>query len=199
MHGDDALLTSCCIVLGLYRNIATLLRPSRERRIRVARLITKNGDSCRPSSSSFQLDQIRNCSESGSDAYAVYHGKHVTIGAGKSANDLKKKQEPFISDINFVSRFAILLFGGQTVVEHNCLIVDDWLKFKVDDISDDSQKISDKNKVNAILIDEVRKELDNVMLKRIMYNGNGNLKENDGDDGSEQVINVVKTLLASGK
>jgi len=129
----------------------------------------------------------------------VYHGKHVTIGAGKSANDLKKKQEPFISDINFVSRFAILLFGGQTVVKQNCLIVDDWLKFKVDDISDDSQKISDKNKVNAILIDEVRKELDNVMLKRIMYNGNGNLKENDGDDGSEQVINVVKTLLASGK
>jgi len=59
--------------------------------------------------------------------------------------------------------------------------------------------LSDKNKVNAILIDDVRKELDNVMLKRIMYNGNGNLKENEGEDGSEQVINVVKTLLASGK
>jgi HrpA-like RNA helicase len=200
LHGDDALLTSCCIVAGLYPNIATLLRPSRERKIRVARLITKNGDCCRPSSSSFQHDRIRNCSENGSDAYAVYHGKHVSIGAGNGANDLRKKQEPFISDINFVSRFAILLFGGQIEIKQNCLFVDDWLKFKVDDSSDDSQKISDKNRVNAILIDEVRKELDNVMLKRIIYNGHGTLTDNECDeDESERVINVIKTLLTSGK
>jgi radical SAM superfamily enzyme with C-terminal helix-hairpin-helix motif len=78
--------------------------------------------------------------------------------------------------------------------------VDDWLKFKVHDSSDDSQKISDKNRVNAILIDEVRKELDNVMLKRIIYNGHGSLTGNECDeDESERVINVIKTLLTSGK
>jgi len=53
-------------------------------------------------------------------------------------------------------------------VRENCLIVDDWLKFKVvDDLSEDTQKLSDKTRVNAILVNEVRKELDNVMLKRI--------------------------------
>jgi hypothetical protein len=176
------------------------MRPSKIRRIRFARLITKNGDCCRPSSSSFQLERIRNCSESGSDAYAVYHGKHVTIGTSADANDDRKKQEPFLSDINFVPRFAILLFGGQINVKENSLIVDDWLKFKVvDDLSEDTQKLSDKTRVNAILVNEVRKELDNVMSKRIIYSGSSSCSEDGDDDESERVISVVKTLLTSGK
>ena len=40
-HSNDALLTSCCLVAGLYPNVATLMRPSREKRIRGGRLITK--------------------------------------------------------------------------------------------------------------------------------------------------------------
>ena len=199
-HGDDALLTNCVVAAGLYPNIATLMRPSKIRRIRFARLITKNGDCCRPSSSSFQLERIRNCSESGSDAYAVYHGKHVTIGTSADANDVRKKQEPFLSDINFVPRFAILLFGSQINVKENSLIVDDWLKFKVvDDLSEDTQKLSDKTRVNAILVNEVRKELDNVMSKRIIYSGSSCCSEDGDDDESERVISVVKTLLTSGK
>ena len=84
-------------------------------------------------------------------------------------------------------------------MKENCLIVDDWLKFKVvDDLSDDSQKLSDKTRVNAILLNEVRKELDNVMSKRIMYSGSCCSGDGD-DDESERVISVVKTLLTSGK
>jgi len=176
------------------------VRPSKIRRIRFARLITKNGDCCRPSWSSFQLERIRNCSESGSDAYAVYHGKQITIGTSADANDVRKKQEPFLSDINFVPRFAILLFGKLIKVKENCLIVDDWLKFKVvDDLSEDTQKLSDKTRVNAILVNEVRKALDNVMSKRIIYSGSCCSEDGD-DDESERVISVVKTLvLTSGK
>ena len=38
------------------------------------------------------------------------------------------------------------------------MFVDDWLTIKVDGLSDDSLKISDKNRVIAILIDEIRKD-----------------------------------------
>jgi len=85
-------------------------------------------------------------------------------------------------------------------VKENSLIVDDWLKFKVvDDLSEDTQKLSDKTRVNAILVNEVRKELDNVMSKRIIYSGSSSCSEDGDDDESERVISVVKTLLTSGK
>lgn len=196
IHGDDPLLTSCCLVAGLYPNVATLLRPSRELRIRGGFLITKDGDKCKPSSDSFQCDRIRNAGEGGNDAYAVYHGKHLTLGTvNNGISDQRNNQDPFLNNINFVNRFAILLFGGNVEVNKNCLVVDEWLKFKVDDAdTSKSDKVPDKGQVNAVLINELRKELDNVLLRHIM-------KErvtNQGDrleEECERVIQVVRQLL----
>ncbi len=193
-HGEDTLLTSCCLVAGLYPNICTLMRPSRERKIRGGRLITKDGNSCKPSSSSFQAEGIRNASESGKDRYAVYHGKHLSISAG-SAKDPRIKQEPFLSDVNFVSRFAILLFGGEIDVQKNIIFVDEWLKFKVDDEkSSDAEKVSDKGRVNAVLLSELRKELDAVMLDNIIRS---RMHTQERIDDSEKIIRVIRALLSS--
>lgn len=192
INGEDAVLTSCCLVAGLYPNIATLLRPSRERRIRGGRLITKNGDSCRPSPSSFQADRVRNVGESGKDVYAVYHGKNVILGA----NADRIKPEPFLSDVNFVSRFAIVLFGGDIEVKKNCLIVDNWLKFKIQDSVDSEKQLADKNLVNAIMLNELKKEIDQLIVKD-MLSDRAQLSGGGLADECEQVIQVVRTLLNS--
>lgn len=194
-NGDDALLTSCCLVAGLYPNISTLLRPSRERKFRGGRLITKDGSLCRASSGSFQKDRIRYASESGKDKYAVYHSKHRVVGVPSS--EMKTKQEPCLSNINFVSRFAILLFGGNIEVKKNCLIVDEWLKFKVDDMDNNLDKISEKCQINAILIKELRKEIDQVILKQISRVKMDRQSERERfEKECESVIRVVRTLLA---
>ena len=156
-------------------------------------ILTKDGDTCKPSSDSFQCDRIRNTREGGKDAYAVYHGKHLTMG---TANDQITKKEPFLNNINFVSRFAMLLFGGNIEVNKNCLVVvDEWLKFKVDD-NVRSEKVPDKGHVNTALIHELRKELDNVLLRHIvresMSTQEGKMEEID-----EKVIQVVRQLLSS--
>ncbi len=202
IHGDDPLLTSCCLVAGLYPNVATLLRPSKQLRIRGGFLITKNGDRCKASSDSFQCDRIRNAREGGKDAYAVYHGKHMTIGTtstnDNNNNDQRRKQDPFLSNINFVSRFAILLFGGNIEVQKNCLIVDEWLKFKVgDDAESKAEKVPDKGQVNAVLIHELRKELDNVLLRHIMRERVRTTSSSVDhlEQECERVIQVVRQLL----
>jgi HrpA-like RNA helicase len=193
-HGDDVLLTSCCLVAGLYPNISTLLRPSRERKIRGGRLITQDGSLCKASSNSFQKDRIRDASENGKDAYAVYHSKHRIIGVANS--EPKAKEEPFLSNINFVPRFAVLLFGGNIEVKKNCLILDKWLKFKVDDMESNSDKISEKCQINAILIKELRKEIDQVILKQIskvkMCHKSDLIKF---EKECENVIRVIRMLL----
>jgi hypothetical protein len=194
----DALLTSCCLVAGLYPNIATLMRPSREKRIFSGRLITKEGDSCRASSSSFQCQRIKNAAESGKDAYAVYHSKHRSIGTSTNSSSTKNQRAAqqtmtFLSEINFVSRFAILLFGGEIQVQKNYLLVDEWLKFKVVDDTSTSSKENGGEKVvgreaNALLIQELRRELDNVLLKRIVSEHN--------EEECERVVDVVRKLLS---
>lgn len=199
---DDALLTSCCLVAGLYPNIAALMRPKRGRgNVRGGRLLTKDGDVCRPSSSSFQADRVRDAHENGGDAYAVFHGKHRTIGAennkaaganGKpgTPSPIKNQQqkEVFLSEVNFVSRFALLLFGGELEVRDTALIVDDWLKFKVGERGGGTS--------GAVLIRELRKELDTVMLRHIMTSGgNGGSSVGLGGD-CRRVIGVVRSLLA---
>ncbi len=191
----DALLTSCCLVSGLYPNIATLMRPSREKKIFVGKLVTKDGESCRASSNSFQVQRIKNASEGGKDRYAVYHCKHRTVGAinntsssGKNGHGMKLT---FLSEVNFVSRFAILLFGGEIEVQKNYVLVDNWLKFKVlddRDLGGGSDKKAVASQANAILIQELRRELDNVLLRRII--------NQQGDDVfCERVIQVVRKLL----
>lgn len=57
---NDALLTSCCMVAGLYPNIVTLARPSKGGP-KGGKLLTKENDICRPSSDSFQGNMDLHC------------------------------------------------------------------------------------------------------------------------------------------
>ncbi|CAB9528460.1 Putative ATP-dependent RNA helicase DHX30 [Seminavis robusta] len=172
---DDALLTSCCLVAGLYPNVATLMRP-RKGGPKGGRLLTKDGDVCRPSMGSFQNERVRNVSESGRDAYAVFHAKHRSIGTGGRLGDV------FLAEVDFVSRFALLLFGGELSIEKNALIVDGWLKFKV----------GDKGANNGIvLLQELRSQLDAVLLEHVTAtDGRHEVHQNN-----ERLLLVLRQLL----
>ena len=93
-----------------------------------------------------------------------------------------KNEKVYLSEVNFVSRFSLLLFGGDLEVKNNALIVDGWLKFKV----------GDKGKSNAVLIQELRNELDRVMLKHVVYRD----FESEMDKYSQQVLDIIRQLLA---
>jgi ATP-dependent RNA helicase DHX57 len=188
-NNDDALLTSCCLVAGLYPNISTLVRPSRENKITSGQLITKDGDSCVASSESFQVQRLKNAQEKGRDAYAVYHSKHRTVGTTYSSTaSSKAHQRIFLSGINFVSRYSILLFGGEIEVNKNYILVDNWLKFKIAEDSNESGKKQSATQANAILIQELRNELDNVMLKCII--------SEESENERDKVVEIVRKLLA---
>ena len=171
---DDALLTSCCLVAGLYPNICTLLRP-RKGGPRGGRLLTKDGDVCKPSIGSFQAQRVRSVAESGKDAYAVFHEKHRTVGT----ND--RPGEVFLSEMDFIPRFALLLFGGDLSIEKNAVIVDGWLKFQV----------GDNGIAGALLTQELRSELDRIMLRHIVSKDDDQKR----NEGSEKVITMVRQLL----
>ncbi|KAL9186787.1 hypothetical protein ACHAXT_010507 [Thalassiosira profunda] len=157
---DDALLTSCCLVGGLYPNVCALIRPTGPKG--GGRLLTHDSNaSCRPSSNSFQRKRVQNASKSGKDVYAMYLAKHQSIGTATPGQ--KRPPETFLSEVNFVSTFALLLFGGELELVKNALIVDKWLKFKIS--SDDDE---DKAKQNAVLILSLRELLDEVILEHVV-------------------------------
>ena len=61
---EDALLTSCCLVAGLYPNICSLTRP-RKGGPKGGRLLSSDGDECRPQSNSFQRERVKQAAETG--------------------------------------------------------------------------------------------------------------------------------------
>mmetsp|Transcript_24768 Transcript_24768/g.58540 ORF Transcript_24768/g.58540 Transcript_24768/m.58540 type:complete len:426 (-) Transcript_24768:173-1450(-) len=202
---DDALLTSCCLVAGLYPNICSLIRP-RKGGPRGGRLYTNDGDECLPQSNSFQRKRVREAAQTGKDAYAVYHAKHRTLGTNHANNHQKQgASEIFLTEVNFVSRFALLLFGGDLEIVQNAIVVDGWLKFKVS--SESSTSDGEKNSKtpradtvnNAFLILALREQLDQMILERVVSESSA-----DGDPGEtrrtkerhENVIRVVRKLLS---
>ena len=186
---DDALLTSCSLVAGLYPNIATLVRPKRPRQ--GGRLLTSDSsDLCRPSSSSFQRRRVQQASDSGRDAYAVYHAKHRSVGAVSPGRD-QRQQEAFLSEVNFVSKFALILFGGKVRLVKNAIVVDDWLKFKVFDNDD-----GEKEKTNAIILIALRKLLDDVIVEHIVETFATAEEKSRMTQRHGKIIGVVRRILA---
>ncbi len=194
---EDALLTSCCLVAGLYPNICSLIRP-RKGGPKGGRLYTNDGDECRPQSNSFQRKRLQQASETGKDAYAVYHAKHKSIGVVSSAvGQRQRPPEVFLTEVNFVSRFALLLFGGNLEIVENAIIVDGWLKFKVG--VDGDKPSSEKGEIvnNAVLILALREKLDGMILEHVLKSS---AKNNPGSEGSledhRRIIQVVRKLLS---
>ena len=187
----DALLTSCCLVAGLYPNICTLIRPSKGG-LKAGKLLTKENDACRPSSNSFQGKRVKNASEIGKDVYAVYHSKHQTINATSQAG--KHVSETFLSEVNFISKFTLLLFGGRLELVNNALIVDDWLKFKVSNSDGDKSKGGTVN--NAVLIISLRTLLDDLILEHVQETFSPDDKKTEMVLRHKRVIDVVRKLIS---
>jgi len=120
---------------------------------------------------------LQDASESGKDAYAVFHSKHRSVGTGARAGEV------FLSEVDFVSRFALLLFGGESVIENNALIVDSWLKFKVGENGSAMGAL--------VLMLELRAELDNLLLVHV-----GSCKDNpEQKEHNQSLIEFVRQLL----
>lgn len=147
---DDPLLTSCCLVAGLYPHLCTLMRP-RKGAQKGGRLLTKDGNMCVPHSQSLQSERLRKAAESGKDAYAVYYQKHQSLGVGPSARQI------YLNQVNFISRYAVLLFAGELQVNSNAIVVDEWLKFK----------IGDNGSHGPVLLFKLREELDKLLADQI--------------------------------
>eukprot|EP00536_Pseudo-nitzschia_multiseries_P017713 jgi/Psemu1/328623/estExt_fgenesh1_pg.C_17490002 len=206
---DDALLTSCCLVAGLYPNICSLIRPRKggpRGGRRGGRLYTNDGDECIPQSNSFQCKRVREAAQTGKDAYAVYHAKHRTLGTTAAANHKKGASEIFLTEVNFVSRFALLLFGGDLEIVQNAIVVDGWLKFKVSsDNNSDGDKDNDTRTPkadtvnNAVLILALREQLDQMILERVVSESSAG-RDPEGTrrtkERHESIIQVVRKLLS---
>jgi len=164
----DVFLTTCCLVSGLYPNLATLVRP-KPGRFKGGKFVTKGSlELSRVTSSSFQADRLKNCAENGSDAYVCFTHKFRIIGSETSepvSKDRRKSQnksETFLCDINFVPRWTIILFGGNLELRKNAVIIDKWLKFK---IGDEGSKED-----YAVLVKALKQELDLTFLAKIGNN-----------------------------
>ncbi|KAL7456499.1 hypothetical protein ACHAWC_007988 [Mediolabrus comicus] len=190
---EDALITSCCLVCGLYPNICTLSRPRRGGP-KGGRLLTKDGDICKPSSSSFQRKRVATAAEHGKDAYAVYHTKHRTIGVVGLAGPRQRPRETFLSEVNFVSKFSLLLFGGQLELVKNAIIIDGWFKFKV---SDDGENNKGSVIDNAVLILSLREALDKVILEHVIGTSLVSPEEKSAMiERHKRIIGVVRQILS---
>ena len=198
---EDALITSCCLVGGLYPNICTLMRPRRGGP-KGGRLLTKDGDVSRPSSSSFQKKRVSTAAENGKDAYAVYHAKHRTIGTVSLGGVGLRKRPPetFLSEVNFISKFSLLLFGGQLELVKNAIIIDGWLKFKVsDEVREENCGGSKKgNSVidNAVLILSLREALDKVILEHVVETFASPEEKSAMMERHRRIIGVLRQILS---
>ena len=200
---EDALLTSCCLVAGLYPNICSLIRP-RKGGPKGGRLYTNDGDECRPQSNSFQRKRLQQASETGKDAYAVYHAKHRSIGTVSATGGGQRGRPPevYLTEVNFVSRFALLLFGGNLEIVKNAIILDGWLKFKVsgDGEQSSSKKGSGGDTVdNAVLILSLREKLDDMILAHVLESSAAQKSEGNPTLHLERhrgIIKVVRKLLS---
>ena len=226
LASEDALITSSCLVAGLYPNICTLVRP-RKGGPKGGMLLTNDGDACRPSSSSFQRKRVKEASEGGKfndflqqkifllvsqldikasnhyffffveskgkDAYAVYHTKHRTLGTDSPGGLRRRAPETFLSEVNFVSKFALLLFGGNLELLKNSIIVDGWLKFKV---SGDGEKNKGKGIDNTVLIIYLRKLMDDVMNEHVLGTCSSPTLKANMTRRHQRIIEVVRKILA---
>eukprot|EP00978_Attheya_sp_CCMP212_P000283 scaffold524_cov55-Attheya_sp.AAC.1 len=210
-HNDNALLTSCCLVAGLYPNIATLIRPQQSAGKNKkylgggGKLLTKDGILCKPHPSSFQAKRVQQAAVTGKDAYVVFHAKHRNLSVnpatapaavGVVGSDVTQpEQAPSLNQVNFVSRFALMLFGGDLSIqrEKKAILVDEWLKFKVVNRSDD--KNSNNPALNVALISEFRVKLDNFLLRCVAGNNSDSSHEHLQQQ-HDQIIGVICTLLS---
>ena len=176
-NNDNALYVSCCIAAGLFPNVASLVRDKKKG----AKLLTRDGEMCTPDSTSFQRDRLKNAKSEGRDVYATYMTKFSIT----SASETTLNRYLFLTQVNFVSRYALILFGGNVVIKENALIIDNWLKFKVG---------REGSKYGAFLIHSFRQVLDNLILRRVQFGSLVDNQEENGNNNNDLTTKVMEVL-----
>ncbi len=118
----------------------------------------------------------------------MYHAKHRSLGTVKF-----RAPVIFLSEVNFVSKFALLLFGGELELIKNAIIVDGWLKFK---ISDDGESKGKREVDNAVLILSLRSLLDDVMNEHVIESCSSSEVKIKMTKRHRRIIEVVRKILA---
>ena len=121
-NSSNPLLLQCCLVGGLYPNVAVLQRPKQPNK--GGRLVTRTGEVTKPHMNSFQAVRVKEAAVTGKDAYVVFNGMFRSVNKNGEG-------QVFLDQVNFVSRFSLLLFGGALTQEGSCVGVGSFLKFKV--------------------------------------------------------------------
>jgi hypothetical protein len=120
----------------------------------------------------------------------VYHSKHQSINA---AFQSKKQQDIFLSEVNFISKFALLIFGGSLDLLNNALVVDKWLKFKV---SSNSEKNKGCELENSVLILSLRTVMDALILEHVQESYLQKEEKIQMSNRHRRIIDVVRKLIS---
>ena len=72
-NSEKSIFLQCCLVSGLYPNVAVLQRPKVTGK--GGNLITREKERARPHFSSFQMKRVKDAGATGKDAYVVFHSK----------------------------------------------------------------------------------------------------------------------------
>ncbi|GMH55182.1 hypothetical protein TrLO_g5825, partial [Triparma laevis f. longispina] len=154
INSSKSIFLQCCLVSGLYPNVAVLQRPKVTGK--GGNLITKDKERARPHFSSFQMKRVKDAGATGKDAYVVFHSKHRTVGVGGEGM-------LFLSQVSFVSRFALLLFcggAGDCEVDSGYITLGNFLKLKVGGSGDNI----------ALLVQGMRNVIDNMLTDSLVGN-----------------------------
>ena len=191
-YKESAPLTSCCLVVGLHPNLSSLVRPGQGVGGQRGKLMTSDGFLCVPSSSSFQRDRVNDVSSSGRDAYVVFHSRHRVESSNNSCTNTSTT---YLTELTFVSRFAVLLFGGKSLhlsgglvgtSRYNECVLDGWLKFRVDCLNKQRRGL-------AVLVLEFRRKL-HAMIGNFLNDKND---EEILSTKTDELLRIVDKLLTS--
>ena len=112
--------------------------------------------------------------------------------SSSATSQRQRPPEVFLTEVNFISRFALLLFGGELEIVKNAIIVDGWLKFKVGGDGETKGGVID----NAVLILCLRERLDKVILEHVLETCSSSEEKSKMINRHKCVIQVVRKLLS---
>jgi hypothetical protein len=115
----------------------------------------------------------------GKDAYTVFHSMF------RSVNKTGEGQT-YLDQVNFVSRFSLLLFGGELGVDGSKVSVGGFLKFKIGSGGEDG----------AVMVKGLRKVIEKVMLERL---GGGGKADDEANERWKRTVAVVLQLMEEEK
>lgn len=161
--GNDQLnvhMVKAILCAGLYPNVMTVPKNAKKPVGSNALHSLKGEVFLHPCTISFTEEKLES-------NYCVYH-------------EIVKTTKTYVRDCTPVSKFALLLFGGNLKVYHmhGVVTVDDWLRFKI-------------TAKSATLVKHLRSQMERMLLAKIVSPEEDTI----GSSSGQSLINAVSTLL----